>query len=156
VPPDDLGEAVDVFEELPAQPRLPDPGRSGDRDQPGLTAVDAGVEQLLHQPQLGAAPEERCLEAVDPLQATDTGQDVVRPPQPHRFGLALELVLPGVGEVHRAARHPPGAFVDEDTAGRRRRLHPRRRVDGVAGDHGLPHCAHRHRDFPGDHACARC
>ena len=93
------GQAVQVFLELPAQPRLADTGGSGDDDQPRRAAFGGGVEQLLDQAQFGVASEHRRFEAVDALRPTDPGEHAIGRPQPQRLGLALELVLTAIGET---------------------------------------------------------
>ena len=70
MPPDLADEPVDVLLELPRQPRLADACDADDRDEPGAGLVGAGVEEILEQPELGRAADERRLErAAAPLAA---------------------------------------------------------------------------------------
>ena len=62
VPVRDLDDPVEVLVELPAEPRLADPGDPGDRDEVRLALVGAGVEELLDLAQLTVAADERRLE----------------------------------------------------------------------------------------------
>ena len=63
MPPDGLDQAVEVLEELPGEAGLADAGRADDRDEPGAPLAARGVEQVLEQPQLVVAADERRLEA---------------------------------------------------------------------------------------------
>ena len=64
VPEDVVDEAVDVLQELPGEPALADAGRADDRHEPGAAVAAGGVEQVLEQPQLVVAADERRLERV--------------------------------------------------------------------------------------------
>jgi len=73
------------------------------------------------------------------------------PPQPLRFGLALQGVLPGVGERDRAARQPLRWRVGQHRARLGGRLHAGRGVHRVAGHHPLADGTEVHRHLAGDH-----
>ena len=75
MPPDLVDQAVDVLLELPGQPRLPDPGDPDHRDQVRLALLGAGVEELLDEPELAVAADERRLEAGRLLRAAAGGGD---------------------------------------------------------------------------------
>ena len=62
VPPDVLDDAVDVLHELPREPALADPAGPDDRHEPRAASRGGRVEQVLEQPQLVVAPDERRLE----------------------------------------------------------------------------------------------
>ncbi len=64
MPVDGVCQAVDVFQELPCEPALPDAGDAGDRDEPGLLLASCGVQQVLYEPQLLVAADKRRLEAL--------------------------------------------------------------------------------------------
>ena len=57
-----VGEPVDVLLELPGEARLADPGDAGDRDELRLALLRRRVEELLDEPQLAVAADERRLE----------------------------------------------------------------------------------------------
>ena len=59
VPPDRLRDPVEVLVELPADPRLADPGDAGDRDEVRLALVGGRVEEILDQAKLARAADER-------------------------------------------------------------------------------------------------
>ena len=154
VPADDAGEPVGVVAELPAEPGLAHPGRSGHEDQPGDPTVDRGVEQLADRAHLGVPPGERRLQAVDALRTADAGHHPDRAPELLRLGLALERVGHRAVERDGVRRETPGRRVHQHLAGGRHRLHSRGGVHGVARDHPLVGGADRHRDLPGDDARA--
>ena len=155
VPPHLLGQAVGVLLELPAQPGLAHPGRAGDQHQPRHPPFRRGVEQLLDRAQLRVPAGQRRLQPVDPLDAAHPGQHPGRPPQPLRLRLALQPVLPGVGEPDRAGRQPLRRRVDQDLTRLRGRLDPGRGVHRVPGHHPLTDRAQRDRDLAGHHARPR-
>ena len=72
-----------------------------------------------------------------------------------RLGLALQLVRARVLVDHRRLRRAPVASPTSTAPGCGDRLHPRGRVDDVAGDHALTRRAERHGRFAGQHARAR-
>ena len=62
MPPDVLGETVDVLEELPAQARLADAGDAHDGDKVRPSLRRGGVEELLDEAELSVSSHERRLE----------------------------------------------------------------------------------------------
>src|SRR5689334_25438599 len=64
VPPDLVDQAVDVLLELPRETRLADPRDPDDGDEMRLALFGARVEELLDEPQLPVASDERRLEAL--------------------------------------------------------------------------------------------
>ena len=90
VPVDGLDDAVDVLQELPGEAALADAGRPGDRHEPRAALAGGRVEQVLEQPQLVVAADERRLEAV----ARVRGRRARRRPEPRATpatGAALPL-----------------------------------------------------------------
>jgi hypothetical protein len=87
--------------------------------------------------QLSGAPDERRLDRLRAPDAAHVGEDAQRAPDVDRLAAALDHVRAGVLEGQRLLGRLPGHVVDEHRAGRRERLDPGRRVDGVADDHSL-------------------
>ena len=130
---------------------LPTPAGPGDQHQPRHLALGGGVKQLLDRAQLRVPADQRRLQAVDPLDTTHPGQHPGRPPQPLRLGLALQPVRSGLGKPDRAARQPLRRGVHQHRPWLRRRLHPRRGVHRVTGDHPLADRPQRDRHLAGHH-----
>ena len=95
------------------------------------------VEQVLEQPQLLVAADERRLERLRPVAAAALGDDAQGAPGGDRRGLALEDLLAGRLEGDRPAGRALRRLADEHASGRRDRLQAARGVDEVAGDHAL-------------------
>ena len=100
-------------------------------------ALGRRVEQFLDRAQFGVPPGQLGLQPVDPLAAAHPGQHPGGPPQRLRLRLALQRVLPGVGETDRAVRQPLRCRVDQHRAGFGRCLHPGRGVHCIPGHHAL-------------------
>ena len=108
VPPDRLHEAVDVLQNSHARRLLPMPAGPDDRHEPGPPLAGGGVEQVLEQPQLVVAADERRLQrlrrgcgrrrSATTRSARHAG---------HRRRLALEHLL--AGRLERDGRWPPPA-----------------------------------------------
>ena len=113
-----------------------------------------GVEQVLEQPQLVVAADERRLERVRPAAAAPLGDDAQRPPGGDGRRLALEPARRRPRT--RSPRSPRGSVASPTRTrpGRRDRLEPRGRVDEVARDHALVRRAERDRGLAGEHAGA--
>jgi hypothetical protein len=139
VPPHLLGQPVDVLEEPPAQPGLAHPGRAGHQHQPRNLPPGRGVEQLPDGAQLGVPAGQRGLQPVDPLRPAHPGQHPGCPPQMLGFSLALQHMLPRIGEPDGAFRQPPRRPVGQHLPRPRRCPHPRRGVHRVPRDHPLAH-----------------
>ena len=101
-------EAVGVVVELPAKPGLADARRPGDSHQARDATVEAGVEEVLDQPQVGVATHEWRLQALLALCAPDAADDARRPPEADRLVLALEHVVAGVLVGDRGRASPVG------------------------------------------------
>ena len=137
VPEHLAGEAVDVLEELPGEPRLADAGHAGHEHEARRLPLGGGVEELLDEAQLVVASREGRLDDARALRAGDGRHDPGRLEEAHRLGLALQLVLAGVEVGDRSRRRRPRHLVDVAAAGRGRRLDARGGVDPVADDEAL-------------------
>ena len=104
VPEDVLGQPVDVLVELPQQARLADSGGAIHGHQPRRAALERTVEELLQQPQIGVAADQRGLDATLSLGSAEAGDHTRRPPQVNRLGLAFDGVVAGVLVGDRRAR----------------------------------------------------
>ncbi len=137
MPEDGIREPVDVVEELAAQPRLADPRLSGDRHQPCRAALERAVEQLLDQPQVALATDERRIETLLSLRPADPTEHPRRSPQAQWLRLSLDDVLAGVLVRDRGRGQLPGHLVDQHRAGLGHRLDPRGGIDAVSDDQAL-------------------
>ena len=140
------------LQELPGQARLAEARRADDADQAGAALAGRGVEQVLEQPQLLVAADERRLERVAAVAAADLGDDPQRAPGLDRRLLALEVLLAGLLEGDRLARGALGRLADEDGARLGDALEPAGGVDEVAGDHALVRRAERDGGLAGQDA----
>ena len=152
VPPDRVGQAVDVLEELPGQPGLAEAGRADDADEAGAALAGRGVEHVLEEPELLVAADERGLERVLAVATAGLGHDPGRAPGLDRRLLALEVLLAGLLEGDRLAGGALGRLADEDRARLGDALESRRGVDEVAGDHALVRGAEGDGGFAGQDA----
>ena len=145
VPQDGLGETVDVLVELPQQARLADPRLAADRHQARGAVFDRAVEEILEQPQIAVATDQRRLQPTLALGTAHARDDTYGPPQVERFGLAFDRVLAGVLVGDRKRGRLARDAVDEHGPRVRRRLGPRRGVDAVTDDKSFPRPIHRGR-----------
>ena len=155
VPPDVLGETVDVLEELPAQARLADAGDADDGHEVRPSLRRGGVEELLDEPELSVPSHERRLQTRRLERSTPPRRDPQRLPGSDRLGLPLELVLSGGAVRDRRLGRPPRRLPHEHRARLGRRLNARRSVDEVTGDHALALGADRDGRLSREHARAR-
>ena len=116
-----------------------------------LVLVGAGVEELLREPQLAVAADERRLEALRLQPAGPPGGDAERTPELHRVRLALQLVEARVGVRDRRFRCPPRRVADEHRVRIGRTLHTRGCIHEVARDHALAGSAEVDRRLAGQH-----
>ena len=151
VPLHRVGEPVDVLLELPGEPGLPDAGLPVDEQQGRSTRRHRRVEQLLGQAQLAVPADVRCLETVRALGATRAAT-TLGAPQRQRLGLALQRVGAGIDVGDGGGGQQPGRVVDPHLTGLGERLHPRRRVHGITGDHALVHRSDGDGDLAGHDA----
>ena len=135
-PADKLLAFVEPRAELPHEPALADSGLACDGDElDSALSLRAQVRVLEHR-ELVVAPEERrhpCRLEIDPKAAARA----CCAPQPYRLGLSFQLdrleFLVRDSVLRRVVRQ----LADDDRAGRRRALEPRRGVHNVTRDHRL-------------------
>src|SRR5207302_1226413 len=106
MPPDVVDEAVDVLLELPGQARLADAGHTDRGDEARSAVVRGRVEQVLDEPELSVAADERRFE---PPRATP-GEHTGSRAQVWRADLLAEHGDPG-DEVERGAHRPFGIIL---------------------------------------------
>ena len=155
MPEDGVDHAVDVFQELPGKPALADAGLPGDRHESNASVAGRGVEQVLEEPQLGVAADERGLEAVLATAATALGHDPNGSPCRNWCGLALEVLLVDRLERDRDAGCALGGLPDKHRARGGCRLEPGRGVHEIAGHHPLADRAEGDRGLTGQDRAAR-
>ena len=117
VPPDVAGEPVDVLLELPGEAGLADAADPDDRDEVRPAVFGGGVVELLDEPQLAIAPDERRLETAGLRRSADEADDPHRLPELDRLGLALERVAARVLEDDGGFRRALRRLADEDGSG---------------------------------------
>ena len=138
------------FSNSQASRLLPMPGRPDDRHEPGARLARGRVEQVLEQPELVVAADERRLERAPTGRARRDRRRHAGPATPARgLALALQRVLAERLERDRPRGGPLGRLADQHGAGRCDRLEPRGRVHEVAGDHALPVAAEGHGRLAG-------
>ncbi len=133
---------------------LPIPAGPDDRDEPRALLPRGRVVQVLEQPQLVVAADERRLERLA-ATAAPLGDDPQRDEGRDRARLALERLLAGGLEGDRPRGRSPGRLADEHGSRGGRRLEPGRRVDEVAGHEALVGRAQRDRGLAGQDAGPR-
>ena len=109
------------------------------------------MKQVLDRAQLSVPAGQRRLQPVHPLAAAHRRQHPGRPPQLGRPGLALQRMLPGIGEPDRDARQPVRRLIHQHRARLGRRLHPGCGIHRIPRDHPLTGRAQGHRDLAGHH-----
>ena len=92
-----------------------------------LPLLGRAWKQLLDQPQLAVAADERRLEARRLQRAAPPETTRERAPERDRLGLALQLVIAGVLVGDRRLGRPSRRLADEDGAGLGGRLDRARR-----------------------------
>ncbi len=155
MPKDAFGQAVNVLEELPLQPRLAQAGHADDGDEVRRPLLRRRMEQILDHPKLATAAGERRLQAGGLQRSAPQADHANGPPQRDRSGLALELVRAGVFVHDGRLGGRAGRLSDEDGARLRRRLDPGGGVHHVAGDQPLPLGVGSHRRLTGQDARSR-
>ncbi len=119
-----------------------------------LALLGGGVEELLDLAELPVAADEGRLEPGRLERAAGARDDPQRPPERHEPVLPLQLEGARLLVDDRLLGGAPCRLADENRAGLGDRLHARRRVDEVAGDHPLPLGAERDRGLAGKNARA--
>ena len=152
VPVDRLEDAIEVLLELPGQPALADPARSGHRHEPRLAVASGRAYEILQQAQLFVAAHEWRFRHVRAALSTALGHDPQGAPGGDGARLALEDLLPGLFERDRRRRQAMGRLTDEHGSGRGSALEPGGGVDQVARDHPLPCRAEGDGGFAGEDA----
>ncbi len=137
VPVHELDQPVEVLLELPAEAGLADACDADDRHQLRAALLGGDVEELLDEPQLAVAADERRLEPHRLLRASPGGGHAQRLPERHGLGLALQLVVARFLVGDRRLRQALGRLADEHRPRRGRRLDAGGGVDQVARDHPL-------------------
>ena len=150
MPPDRLGEPVDVLEELPRQPRFSDPREADDGQQPRGVLLAGRVEKLLEQAQFAVTADEGRLEAGRAKRPAGRRHDTPRTPEPFGQRFPLELVQPGVLVHNCGLGRGAGAVADVDRSGFGGRLHAGSRVDEIARHHPLTAHPEVHRRLSGE------
>ncbi|HJQ83645.1 MAG TPA: hypothetical protein VKA21_06195 [Candidatus Binatia bacterium] len=121
-----------AFDELPAEPRLPDPGRSRDPDDPPAARQHLRERRIERRDLALASDEAR--EAARP-EHVEPAPQVAEPREleyPHRRAHALHLVRSEIDELEQARDQRRGVLGDEHASGRRQLLHARGEPDRVA------------------------
>ena len=90
VPPHGVHETVRVLQELPGEPRLPDPRRPDDRDEARPVLAGRRVKQILEKPEFVGATDKGSFERLRAVASSDLGDDSKGPPGGDRRSLALE------------------------------------------------------------------
>jgi hypothetical protein len=134
--PDDYrGLPLGSFEELPKQPGLADPRRSGDRDQHAPASLAAALQAGAEHSQLGSPSHQRHVAGALETAARLVQLDHL--PHPQRAALSGKLSgrmrAKANGPADQAARVRP----DQDLTGGRGGLQARRCVDRVSGHHAV-------------------
>ena len=138
VPVDRGADPVDVLLELPGEPALADPGRTGDRDEARAPITAGRRDQVLEQAQLLVAADERRLGQVRATLAAALGRRPAGLDTPATGAcLPLSACSPASSNAIAALGGPLGRLADEDGPRLGHRLEPGRGVDEVAGDHAL-------------------
>jgi hypothetical protein len=135
--PDGLDESVPVLAELPAEPRLANPGWADDRNEPRSSFADGRVEQVLEEAELLVATDERRFERLRAVPAAALGNDAKRTPRRDGRCLALEGLLADGFEGDRTGCRPLRRLADEDGAGSGGPLEAAGSIDDVTGDHAF-------------------
>ena len=130
---------------------LPTPAGPDTSTSRGTRRSAAAWNSSLTVRSSASRPDQRRLQPIDPLHAAYPGQHPHRPPQTLRLGLALQRMLPGIGEPDPAARQPLRRPIGQHLPRLRRRLHPRRGVHRIPGHHPLAGGPQGDRHLTGHH-----
>ena len=112
------------------------------------------MEEVLHQPELALASDERRLEASRAALAAPCCDHALGTPERYRLRLPFQRVLARGVVGDRSLARPPSPLADEHGARFGGTLHARGRVHEVAGNHAFSFGADRHRRVAGDDADA--
>ncbi len=81
---------MNVTDELPDEPALPDPGHADDRHELCRALAGGPFERVAQQPQLDVAPDQRGAPVLSDVDAEPCAR-AKRLPDAHRLGLPLRL-----------------------------------------------------------------
>ena len=135
-PPDQLLVAVDDLEHLRDEPALADARDADERDELRRELAPRALQRVHERSQLPLTADERRAQAIGDVVAEACARRDGLPDR-DRLGLALGLDGLRLAVLDDIPRRPIRGVSDEDAVDRRGRLHPRRGVDDVAGDHRL-------------------
>ena len=135
-PVDEPRPRVNVTDELPDEPALPDPGHADDRHELCRALAGGPFERVAQQPQLDVAPDQRGAPVLSDVDAEPCAR-AKRLPDAHRLGLPLRLDGRGVGVLDDAIGRAVRALADKHAVDGGRRLHARSRVHDVARNESL-------------------
>ena len=148
VPPDSVYQPVDVLEELPRQPRLPDPTGPDDAHQTRPTLPDRCVEVILELSELLVSTDERRFEGLAPTPPAALPDHPNGSPRGNGRGFALQGLIPRRLERH-ATRGALGRLAHKHHARSRCCLKAGSGIDHVPGDHALVRCPDRDGSLAG-------
>jgi hypothetical protein len=144
------GGALERLAELVREAALADAGLAVDREQVRAAVAQRPVVGVLQQLELGVAADQRRLQG---LRALGRGAGAEDAPRPHLVAEALQRDRPHVFGLDAAEREPMGGRADQQLAGLRRLLEPRRDGHRLTGREGRVRVVRD--DFAGLHADAR-
>ena len=137
MPPTLLVDAVDVLEELPQQPRLPQSGFANDRDQLRATLRGTDLGGVDDQPEFTISSDERGLEPDAAQRAAGPRHHAQRRPSMNGLRPSLDLMVTGFLVDNRRLGSAVGDVIHQHRIRRRDRLKPRGRIDRVTVDHAV-------------------
>jgi hypothetical protein len=123
--------------ELLDEARLAHAGRPDDRDERRMSLGLDAPEGLLQHAELLVPPDEPCLQTEPWPFAPRPRLDPERHPCRDGLGLALQVERLELAVLDHVLRGGVRAGPDDDLSGLGRRLEPRGRVHGVAGQHAV-------------------
>src|SRR5581483_10322290 len=132
-----LLDPVEVFEELPYQPRFPGAGLADDRDVAGPAFVRAVVGRVDDRPEFAFTADERRFEAGTAAGPSGAGHDPQCDPCVDRPLASLDLMDAAVLVGDRGLGGTPRDVVDEHAPGGGDRLKPGCGIDRVTQHHPL-------------------
>ena len=137
VVPHRLDDAVEVLEELPAEPRLADARGADHRHEAGPPLAAGRVEQVLEQAELDVAADERGLERVGAAAPPALGHHAQCAPRGDRRALAAQRLLARGLKGDRSVGGSLRRLAHEHGSGGGGCLESAGRVHEIAGDHPL-------------------
>ncbi len=132
---EDVRRVAYPLEEVRDEPRLADPGRAEQREEPTRAVRDRVLVVAPEPLALSLASDERCLGVT--RDGRGVGEHLEEPVRLHRLRLALESERLDRFDADGVADEDLASRTDHDLAGRCRLLETGGDVDGVAGDERL-------------------